>query len=108
MPDVKTTFAFSVIEEKSVLHLLLNLQKKKLQAKLLHTCAYGIYKPLTKIFNRCISDGVFPQTFKYAKVIPIFKSGDKTECANYRPVSILSSLSKILEKLLHDQLMSIF
>ena len=59
----------------------------------------SIAKPLAHILNLSFSCGVFPDHMKIAKIIPIFKNGHKTEFTNYRPISILSQLSKILEKL---------
>ena len=53
-----------------------------------------------------MNQGKFPQGFKIAKVVPIFKGGDHDNCSNYRPISILSTCSKLLEKLIHKQLYS--
>ena len=50
--------------------------------------------PLTKIVNASINEGVFPQDLKSALVCPIFKKGEKTKCGNYRPISLLSNISK--------------
>ena len=62
--------------------------------------------PLFHIFNLSFSTCVVPAQFKIAKVIPIFKAGDKSSMDNYRPISLLSSFSKILEKLVALRLMS--
>lgn len=51
-------------------------------------------------------EGVFPDLLKNAKVEPIFKNGDNLSINNYRPISVLPVLSKILEKLMHKSLMS--
>ena len=59
----------------------------------------SIAKPLAHIFNLSFSCRVIPDHMKIAKIIPIFKNGQKTEFTNYRPISILSQFSKILEKL---------
>ena len=64
----------------------------------------SIAKPLVHIFNLSLSCGVFPDHMKIAKIIPIFKNGQKTEFTNYRPISILSQFSKILEKLFNLRL----
>ena len=63
-------------------------------------------KPLTiaHIFNLSLFCGVFPDYMKIAKIIPIFKNGQKTEFTNYRSISILSQFSKILEKLFNRRL----
>ena len=58
-----------------------------------------ICKPLAHICNISFRTGVFPSRMKIAKVIPMFKSGTKTEVTNYRPISLLPQFSKILEKL---------
>ena len=58
-----------------------------------------IVQPLSKIFNQSFSQGVFPDKMKIAKVIPLFKSGEKGVFTNYRPVSLLPQFSKLLEKL---------
>ena len=59
---------------------------------------------LTKILNSCISDGTFPKELKLADITPIFKSVDSTSKKNYRPISILKSVSKSFEKLIQHQL----
>ena len=56
------------------------------------------------IFNSSLVSGVFPDKMKIAKIIPLFKSGIKTEFNNYRPISLLPQLSKILEKLYNNRL----
>ena len=56
---------------------------------------------LAKIINTSFSDGIFPQKLKNSRVVPIFKERSKNEMRNYRPISLLSSLSKIYEKLMH-------
>ena len=52
------------------------------------------------LFNNSLSEGIFPEYFKTAKIIPIFKTGDSNSTVNYRPISILPFLSKIFEKLM--------
>ena len=56
-----------------------------------------IYKPLGHIFNISFRTGVFPSIMKIANVIPMFKSGTKTDVTKYRPISLLPQFSKILE-----------
>uniref|UniRef100_A0A3Q3JDA1 Reverse transcriptase domain-containing protein n=1 Tax=Monopterus albus TaxID=43700 RepID=A0A3Q3JDA1_MONAL len=64
----------------------------------------GICKPLTHIFNMSFRLGQFPNNMKIAKVIPLYKSGDKHNLTNYRPISLLSQFSKILKKLFNNRL----
>ena len=59
---------------------------------------------LTNIFNECLINGKFPDTLKRADVTPIFKKGNDNEKENYRPVSMLSTFSKVFEKLLFEQI----
>jgi len=61
---------------------------------------------LTYLFNLCISNNYYPSAFKYAKVIPLFKKGDKHDVNNYRPISLLSTISKPLERHIHRYLIS--
>ena len=60
--------------------------------------------PLAHIFNLSLSSGVVPDNMKIAKIVPIFKSGNKKTLNNYRPISILPAFSKILEKLVCNRL----
>ena len=66
--------------------------------------ADAISTSLTFLFNRSLSSAVFPSIWKMGKVVPIFKSGDRTNASNYIPITILPVLSKIIEKAVHMQL----
>jgi hypothetical protein len=59
-----------------------------------------IISPFTYICNAILSAGIFPDRLKYAIVKPIFKKGNKQDISNYRPISILPSFSKVVEKLI--------
>ena len=65
--------------------------------------ARGISSSLCYIINRSIYTGVFPPTWKIAKVTPVYKSGSANKIENYSPVSILSVVSKVMEKEVHKQ-----
>ena len=67
-----------------------------------------IEKYLVQSFNGCIEKQVFPECLKIAKVLPLFKKGDESQPSNYRPLSLLSSLSKVFEKLLHKRMVKFF
>ena len=62
-----------------------------------------IMKPLCKIFNNSLSSGVFPSSMKHAEVIPLYKAGLTNQSTNYRPISLLLTLSKVLEKVVYSR-----
>ena len=73
--------------------------------KVLKSVMNYISPTLIKLFNKCYSQGYFPYELKTAKVIPLFKNkGDINDITNYRPISLLSVLSKLFEKLVHKKL----
>ncbi len=67
---------------------------------------HAIAKPLAIICNKSFQTGIFPDDMKIAKIVPLYKSGDKQEFSNYRPVSILPQFSKIPEKVFCNRLVS--
>ena len=62
--------------------------------------------PLTELINLSFNQGKFPAVLKIASVTPTFKKGDKLDVNNYRPISLISNISKIIEKLIHKSLNS--
>ena len=77
---------------------------------LLKDITYLISKPLTLIINQCLETGMFTSKLKIAKVglIPILKRGDETIFDNYRPISILPSISKVFERIIVNQIHNYF
>ena len=63
-----------------------------------------ICEPRNKIFNLSFSTGQYPNILKISKTIPIFKKGSRLLVSNYRPISLLSNLNKILEKIVHERI----
>ena len=79
-----------------------------IDGKILKIAAPVIADSLTYIYNLCISKNTIPKAFKTAKVIPIFKGGDHSDPSNYRPISILSILSKPLEHHINKHILNHF
>ena len=74
--------------------------------KILKTYSKSLSKPLSELINLSFAQAKFLTILKIAKVMPIHKQGDKSECDNYRPLSLISNISKLLEKLVHERLYS--
>ena len=70
-----------------------------LSLKLIKYIIHDISIPLAHIFNLSLDNGVFPDKLKECHIVLIFKTGDPKSCDNYRPISLVSTLSKILEKI---------
>ena len=98
-PDTFDFTKFSVDDVSSELNKLDHTKSTTgVNIKLLKENSETCAPILTNIFNSCISNGVFPDKLKLADISPIFKSVDSMAKKNYRPVSILNSVSKLFEK----------
>ena len=67
-------------------------------------CFGEINEPLKHLFNLSLQNGIFSEKMKIAKVIPLFKNGDPEDITNYRTISVLLSFSKVLERIMCNQL----
>lgn len=109
---VANSFFCSDISMEELKSTLLSLKSSKssvgdsLSSFLLKQCSDYLCEPLLYICNLSFSKGVFPTKLKASKVVPIFKKGSKSLMSNYRPISITSPFSKVLEKLMHSRLIS--
>ena len=106
-------FKFSPISTTDVLKHLASLNVWKasgldgLSNLVLKECRTAIAEPLTYVFNLSLSSGKFPAVWKKAAVQPVFKrKGDRCDASSYRPIALLPSVSKILERFVHKQLLS--
>ena len=61
-------------------------------------------KPLVKLINSPFSEGTFPDLLKFANVIPVFNKGDNLDYNNYRPISLISNIGKLIEKIIYKTL----
>ena len=104
----KTIF-LSPTDEKEVLTCISHLNGNKssgpssIPYKILNLLQLDIAKPLSQLINLSFSIGKFPAMLKVAKVIPVFKKDSQLECCNYRPISLLSNIDKIIEKLMYSR-----
>ena len=74
--------------------------------KILKDYKSELSKPLRDMINTSFTTGIFPSALKVAHIISVHKKGDKLDCDNYQPISLLSNISKIFEKMMHIQLTS--
>jgi hypothetical protein len=97
-------FSTSPVTQTEILDSIKQLQPKKstdingISMFFLKKVINSIIKPFHHIVHLSLLTGIVPSQLKIAKVVPIFKSGDQTLLDNYRPISLLSNFSKILEK----------
>ena len=111
---IECSFKFLHVDKESVVKVIQNLKPKgsfgsdRISNKLLKLIQNEISDALTLIFNQCVSQNIFPDALKVAKVIPLYKKSEEYILDNYRPVSILPSISKVYEKLLHKQINDYF
>ena len=101
---------FKLIDNTYVLNAISRLKNgkapgpDKISTRLVKDSGDFIGKPLTMIYNSSLETGVFPDIWKLASVTPIFKAGPRNDANNYRPISVISIFSRILEKIVHDQM----
>ena len=107
-------FTFSTINESYILSIINKLKNKnssgndEISNKLLKAIGNELSKPLTIIINKCLLTGIFPDLLKIAKVKPLFKCGDTAQLNNYRPISLLPTISKVFERVIYSQLYAYF
>ena len=108
-----STFKFDHIDNATTMHHLSKLTPShscdhdNLSAITLKCIANEICECLTLIINQSITTGTFPAQLKVAKVVPIFKKNDQSD-RNYRPISVLPTISKLFENVMQTQLMEYF
>ncbi|XP_052755375.1 uncharacterized protein LOC128201710 [Galleria mellonella] len=104
------SFVLLNTDEKEIEQLILGLKNNcsagidQISGTIVKRYMHAIIPPLTYICNLAIASGVFPLVFKIALIKPVHKSGDRDCVDNFRPISILPTLSKVLERLLNKRL----
>ena len=105
---VSTSFEFQTITYDELKKVVKNLKTNKspgLDNISIKDAGDSIIPSLNHLFNLSLSSGIFPEDWKVAKVTPIYKSGDKSDCGNYRPISVTSAIAKIFEKITYTQIL---
>ena len=109
IPRVDKQFSFERVTAEYVNKLLIDLPSDKatgldqIPVKLLKICGPVISNSFAHIFNKSLESGRFPSEMKHARVVSIFKKGNREDPGNYRPISILPVASKLLERIVHTQ-----
>jgi hypothetical protein len=73
--------------------------------KLMQETIQGISSPLSHIINLSLEKGEVPDLMKSAKIIPVHKGGEMSSISNYRPISLLPTFSKVLERVVYKRLL---
>ena len=108
--DQENSFKLCPVTESDVLKEIFALKNKKsfgvdgISSFILKLCGPEIVKSIVYLINKSICEGVVPTTWKIAKIIPLFKKGDKANPDHYRPISLLPCVSKLLERVVQRQL----
>ena len=110
-PMLQSTIFLRPVEEIEVKQIIHNLKDASpgwdgVHAKVVKSTYNEFLTPLTLVLNSSLEQGFFPSQLKLARVVPIYKNGDKMSLSNYRPVSILPLFSKILERLMYNRLIA--
>ena len=111
---VQTEFNFKLVDNGDVIKFIDLLKPKtssshdRLSNKILKFVKHELAEPLKNIINNCLNNGKFPNSMKIAKITPLYKKDNKYDFNNYRPISILPSLSKVFEKIIHKQISDYF
>jgi len=108
--EQKPDWFFSEITEAKLLKTIESLLPKsscgfdQLSNRMLKKERTAFAKLLINLINETIMGNIYPDVLKIAKVVPIYKKGDNTNMNNYRPIALLPVLSKVLEKVINDQI----
>ena len=108
IPQSNNVSNFNPCTEQEIRHILVNMKKEggldDIPRKFMRLCQFQVSHRLSNLFNKCLACGIFPDCLKSAKIKPVHKKGPKNLIKNYRPISILSNISKIFEAVIYTRL----
>ena len=110
MKNYNKTFTFQNVSTDKVASIIKKLNAKKasksddMPTKLIEELGTFFADFLSKNFSSCLEIGSFHEDLKCAKVVPIYKKNDKKDKSNYRPISLISNISKVYERCIQEQL----
>ena len=105
LPPPSVSIENASISQLEVLSALQSLDTSKsmgIGPKLLRDCALAFYIPIHHLFSLSINKHAIPSEWKCHSITPVYKSGDKSQVANYRPISLLCIISKALERIIYN------
>ena len=110
LKNPKEAFQFTEITDYDLMKIIARMKPKKSSSFdgitnfVLKQIVNEVVSPLTRMINVSLRTGLIPDAWKIAKVVPLYKAGREDDFSNYRPISLLPVLSKVIEKVVHKQL----
>jgi len=111
---ISDQFQFKLVNNNDIIKAIESLNSKTskgvdgLSTVMLKNIKMELSESLSLMINQSLTTGIFPEKLKIARVVPFHKCKNKSEISNYRPISILPSVSKVFERIIHDQVYAYF
>lgn len=108
------SFFFRPVTSSDVINIVSKLKNKKssgidgIPSNIIKSCIDLVDEPLCNIINSSLENGIFPDRLKFGIIKPLFKSGDQNLLENYRPITLLTTFSKIIEMIVNEQIICFF
>ena len=112
LPPVHDSLSSITISTADVFGALVSLDVEKspgmdkISPRVLKNCAVALFEPLHHLFSLSLRYAILPSSWKIHKVVPVPKAGDPTSVKNYRPISLLSNTSKVLERIIYNKIIN--
>ena len=109
--NMQSSFLCYPTNKNEVANIIQNLKNttaniNELPVRVLKLVKHIVAAPISKLINKSVTEGIFPNVLKCAKIVPIFKNGNTQDVSNYRPIAILPTLSKIFERVMSCRLIN--